>query len=128
MAEISRRSLLQAGAISAAFASVFIAEPADAATTTKNLLSRSRFQQYLNSGFTLASGTAKWSATLIQVGDLVPTVVANDDNRFSLTFRTDKAGPTQGTYTFSRPGFTSTSLFVIPDPTRRYFQAVINRM
>jgi hypothetical protein len=127
VSEISRRSLIQAGVFSAA-AVMLVPESASAATAAKNLLSRSRFQQYLNSGFTFASGTAKWSATLLQIGDLLPVVVANDDNRFSLTFRTDKVGPPQGTYTFSRPGFTATGLFVIPDPTNRYYQAVINRI
>jgi hypothetical protein len=124
----SRVQVMTAGTLVLVAAPFLGLDAALAAPTAKNLYSRSRYVPQLNSPFTMTSGKASWSATLTTVADLQPGGVAGDDNRFALTFRTSKAGPSDGVYTVSRPGFTSTDLFVVADTSRTSFRATVNRI
>lgn len=126
MTETSRRALLRAGAFGVVVAPFASVRTAFAAATT-NLYTRSRFTPLLNNTFQLVSATRSLSVTLSQVSDL-PQAASGDNQRFGITFRSSATGPPQGTYTLRRPGFTSTTLFVVPsDASRRTYQAVINR-
>jgi hypothetical protein len=118
MTDTSRRTLLRASALGVILAPLVPAwiAPADAAT---NLYTRSRFMRLRKKRFTLVDSTGRWRVTLVKV--------SGDDRCFNLTFRSTTAGPPQGTYTLKRPGFAATTLFVVPSPQRRTYQAVINR-
>jgi hypothetical protein len=127
MTETSRRALLRAtamGVVAAPFASVATAEAAPKTT----LYSRARFLRHRKRGFRIVTREGRWRMTLTQVSDL-PGAPRLDAHRFSLTFRCSAAGPPQGTYRFRRPGFTTTTLFVVPiDASGRTYQAIINRL
>jgi hypothetical protein len=125
MIEVTRRRILQSGTLAAA--SVLVPVGTATAVKTTNLLSRSRFAGLVGSSFTLSSGGRSYACRLTVVGDLVGAP-AGDDARFRLTFTTSAAGPGQGVHAFSRPGFASTSLFVIPDPARQQYVAIVNRI
>lgn len=127
MTDTSRRTLLRAGVFGALLAPLVSVRTAFAAATT-NLYSRSRFTKLVNAKFSLVTGTSTWSVTLVSISDLAGAA-RGDDNRYSLTFGSSVAGPTQGTYTLQRSGFTPTTLFVVPsDSARRTYQAIINRV
>ena len=125
MTEVTRRRILQGGTLAAA--GLLVPARTAAAAKTTNLLSRSRFAGLVGSSFTLSSGGQGWACRLSTVGDLVGAA-AGDDSRFRLTFTTMDSGPDQGVHAFARPGFTSTSLFVIPDPAHRGYVAIVNRI
>jgi hypothetical protein len=126
MTDTSRRTLLRAGAFGALLAPLVSVRTAFAAATT-NLYSRSRFSKLQNAKFSLVSGTSTWTVTLVKISDLAGAP-SGADNRFGLTFASSTAGPAQGSYTLKRSGFTSTVLFVVPDATRRNYEATINRV
>jgi hypothetical protein len=120
----SRRALLGGaflGLVSAPFASL---RPAFAAP--RSLYSRVRFVPLLKRRFSLQFGRQHWTVRLTRISDL--SHAAKGDNRsFALTFRSETAGPPQGTYVLRRRGFTPTTLFVVPDASHRTYQAVIFR-
>ncbi len=126
MTGVSRRSMMRVGALGALAAPFASARAALAAPPT-NLYSRTRFGRRLNQRFTLVDGRSRWGMVLTRVSDL-PRAARGDARQFTLTFRSRTAGPPQGSYTFRRPGFAPTTLFVVPsDASRRTYQAVINR-
>jgi hypothetical protein len=128
MTELTRRALLRTGALAAAAFPFLSFVDASGSTTTGTLYRRSRFTPYLNSTFTLTTGTATWKATLVGIEDLQPLRIANDPDRFRLLFRTSTAGPAQQTCSVRRSGFTATPLFLVPaDSTSRTYAAVVNR-
>jgi hypothetical protein len=128
MTELSRRALLQAGALALGALPFTATTTAAAASTTTDLYARSRFTPLLNDAFTLATSTGSWRATLTAVADLIGAP-AGDPNRFQLTLTTSVAGPAQQTCTLRRSGFTSTPLFLVPrGPSNRVYDAVINRL
>jgi hypothetical protein len=127
MTETSRRALLRASAVGLVAAPFATVATAVAAPTT-TLYTRARFMRQRKRGFNLVTRTGRWRMTLTQVEDL-HGAARLDAHRFALTFRCSTAGPAQGTYTFRRPGFTPTTLFVVPsDASRRTYQAIINRL
>jgi hypothetical protein len=128
MTDISRRGLLGAGAFGLVLGPV-VSGPlaaAGATTGTQDLYVRSRFTPLLGKAFTLNAKTGIWRVTLTEVADLAHPA-SGARHCFALTFRCSGAGPTQGSYSLRRSGFTSTTLFVVPsDAGRRTYQAVIN--
>ena len=127
MADLNRRWLFQAGALTGA--SLFLrpgtAQAAPASTTT---LGRSRFAAQLGRKFTLTRAGRNWSATLGTIADLQPVLQVGDERRFSLRFDTTDAGPDEGVVTLSRPGFGDAELFLVPDASRRHHTAIVNRL
>jgi uncharacterized protein DUF6916 len=136
MSEISRRGVL--GAAVAGLALAPFADPAQASAADtaprgpktrrrRNLYARSRFELVRGKRFRLtgAGGSAS-SVRLVGVSDIRPGV-RGDTHQFALTFRANRTGPPQGTYTVRRRGFAPTALFVVPDAAQRTYQAVVNR-
>jgi hypothetical protein len=127
MTDTTRRALLGAAASVAALAPLAAALPADAAVSTGRLYRRRRFTPLRGRSFNLSGKAGSWRLTLTGVDDLSEGG-AGDDHRFGLTFHCRAGGPPQGTYVLRRPGFTETTLFVVPsDADHRTYQAVINR-
>lgn len=126
---LSRRSILLGGpvAVAATVAPAYSASAATSTGTSGSLLSRSRFASHVGDSFTLTAGGIRWSVTLARVTDLLGAP-PGDDRRFAVTFTSATAGPSSGTLTVSRPGFTATSLFGVAAPDRRSFTAVVNRI
>lgn len=125
MIDVTRRRVLQTGGLAAA--SVLVPVGTAAAAKSTNLMSRSRFSGLVGSTFTLSGDGTSWPCKLTDVADLLGAP-AGADGRFRLTFTTTGAGPGQGVRAFSRPGFTSTELFVVPDDARRQYVAIVNRI
>jgi hypothetical protein len=125
MIEITRRTVINSGALAAA--GVLVPVGTAAAAKSTNLMSRARFAGLVGSSFTLSADGKSVACKLTAVADLLGAP-AGADGRFRLTFTTTGAGPGQGVRTFSRPGFTSTDLFVIPDDARRQYVAIVNRI
>lgn len=120
MTDLSRRNLLKAGALTLMLAPLTFAP-------VTNLYARSRFTALLNHPFDISDAMHSASMTLTLISDL-PGGVADDDDAFALTFRASAAGPPQGTYTLKRPGFATTSMFLVPDDASRLtYQAIVNR-
>lgn len=136
MATINRRTVLATGATGAVAASISALAGASAATAaaapaakiSKSLLARSRWAAQLGGGFAMTSPVSSWQVRLEAVDDLFPVLEVADEDRFSLTFSCTQAGPPQGTFRVSRPGFEVTPLFLIPDGDRRRFLAIVNRI
>lgn len=94
---------------------------------TPRLYNRGRFLPLRRKRFILTNGKVSWSVRLVKVSDIAGGA-RRDPRRFALTFTSSRRGPTQGTFTLKRPGFTPTTLFVVPsDDANRTYQAVINR-
>lgn len=126
MKDISRRTLVRAGALGVVLIPITTGRSALAAAVT-NLYGRTRFTPLVGKTFTLSGADTSTTATLAQVSDLAGAA-RNDNDRYCLTFRTATAGPPQGSYTLRRAGFTATTLFVVPsDATSRTYQAIVNR-
>ncbi len=120
MTDLSRRTLLKAGALTLMLAPLTFAP-------VTNLYVRSRFGPLLNRPFDVFDDVHAASMTLIHISDL-PGGRADDDDAFALTFRASAAGPPQGTYSLKRPGFATTPLFLVPDEAGLLtYQAIINR-
>ncbi len=120
MTDLSRRDLLKAGALTVMMAPLIVAP-------TVNLYARSRFSPLLNHPFDVSDDLHNASMTLTRISDLLGGL-ADDDDAFALTFRSEAAGPPQGTYTVNARGFARTQLFLVPDDaSRRTYQAIINR-
>jgi uncharacterized protein DUF6916 len=128
MTSTTRRALMRTTALGAALAPLFLAPGADAAATTRrDLYSRTRFTALRRKAFRLEGAGRHWRVKLTKVGNL-PSCRRKDDHAFSLTFRTSAAGPEQGSYVLRRAGFRPTTLFLVPsDSGRRTYQAVVFR-
>ena len=124
----TRRALLRATAIGVALAPVLVGpEVYAAATTRRDLYARTRFAALRRRSFRLDGAGRHWRVKLTHVGNL-PNCARKDPHAFSLTFRSGATGPEQGSYVLRRPGFTPTTLFVVPsDRGRRTYEAVVFR-
>jgi hypothetical protein len=128
MTSTTRRSLIRAAVTSVALAPVLIAPRVyAAATTSRDLYSRPRFSSLRRKTFRLDGNGRHWRVRLTAVGNL-PGRPRRDPHAFSLTFRSGARGPEQGSYVLRRPGFKSTTLFLVPrDAGRRTYDAVVFR-
>jgi hypothetical protein len=127
MTSTTRRTLLRAGALGAAVVPLLVApEVYAAATTRRDLYTRTRFAALRRKTFRLEGPTRHWRVKLLDVRNL-PNCAKRDPHAFSLTFRAGAAGPVQGSYVLRRPGFKATTLFVVPSRDRRTYEAVIFR-
>ncbi|HRA03853.1 MAG TPA: hypothetical protein PK963_00540 [Arachnia sp.] len=112
MSAPGRRTVIAGAAAAAATTTtVGTASAAHAAKAPADLMRRSRFSQHLRSTFTMTSSAGRWSVVLASLDDLTPGGAAGSDKQFAATFT--GAGPGDGVYTFTRKGFTATSLFVV---------------
>jgi hypothetical protein len=128
MTSTTRRALLGASALGALLGPVLLAPDVYAAATTRrDLYTRSRFTALRRKSFRLEGPTRHWRVKLTAVRNL-PNCSKKDPHAFILTFRSGARGPEQGSYLLRRPGFRATTLFVVPsDTARRTYQAVIFR-
>jgi hypothetical protein len=128
MTSATRRTLLAASALGAALAPVLLAPDVYAAATTRrDLYTRSRFWALRRKTFRLDGAGRHWRVKLTKVGNL-PNSKKRNPHAFSLTFRSGARGPEQGSYVLRRPGFKATTLFLVPsDRDRRTYEAVIFR-
>ena len=128
MTGTTRRALIRASAVGAALAPLLLApEVYAAATTRRDLYSRSRFSAMRRKSFRLEAAGRHWRVKLTKVGNL-PNSRKRNPHAFSLTFRSGARGPEQGSYVLRRPGFKATTLFLVPsDRDRRTYEAVIFR-
>jgi hypothetical protein len=100
----TRRSLLRATALAAALTPLLVAPEAYAAATTRrDLYSRTRFTSLRRKTFRLEGDGRHWRVRLVEVGNL------------------------PSSYVLRRPGFRATTLFLVPDAHRRSYQAVVFR-
>lgn len=136
---VSRRTFLRAATLGIASAAVPLvstegARAATAATTRTSMptLTRSSFAPHLHRSFrvTAADGRA-FSATLVEVSDLVGVPTQGDEGRFSLLFRArPHPHARHGIHELSRASFGSLDLFVVPvgrGVDHQHYQAVVNR-
>ncbi|HET6938232.1 MAG TPA: hypothetical protein VFI19_06495 [Nocardioides sp.] len=128
MTKTTRRALLAAGAVGAALTPLLLAPDVYAAATTRrDLYTRSRFRAMQRKTFRLEGPTRHWRVRLTAVRNL-PNCAKRNPHAFSLTFRSGAAGPESGSYVLRRPGFKATTLFLVPsDAGRRTYEAVIFR-
>jgi hypothetical protein len=128
MNRTTRRALLGAGAAGAALAPLLVAPEVFAASTTRgNLYRRARFRALRHRRFRLEGADRDFRARLTRVRNL-PNAARGDELAFSVTFRTGRPGPEQGSYVLRRPGFRATTLFLVPsDDARRTYEAVVFR-
>jgi hypothetical protein len=125
MTDLSRRSLLAAGAWGAALSPFLGTGIANAARP--RAYSRKRFLPLRRKRFRLSGPGGAWTARLVEISDL-SSVQAGADQAFGLTFRAKRRGPEQGTFTVQRRRFAPMSLFLVPtDARRRTYYAVVNR-
>jgi hypothetical protein len=126
MTELSRRAMLGVSAAGAAVLAVGPVAEASAAPAVKDLYTRARFTRLRGRTFLLTNGAGSWRVKLTHVNDL-PHAARGEQRSFALTLRRATPGPTQGTYTLRRPGFSPTLLFVVPsDARRRTYEVVVN--
>lgn len=137
MTDLSRRSVIGAGAAALAAGTLGVGVPVVGApalagaaeptyTSAENLYRRSRFATLRRKWFGLSGGGTRIAVQLSSVGDL-PGEAAGAERRFQMTFTCRSAGPPQGTYTLRRSGFTATSIFLVPhDDSRRSYTAVVH--
>lgn len=137
MTDVSRRSVIGAGAAALAAGALGVGGPlvggpgtAHAAdptyTSADGLYRRSRYAAQRGRGFRLSGGGTQIRVRLTEVADL-PGETAGSETSFRLTFTSRTAGPPQGTYALRRDGFATTSMFVVPnDAGRRTYTAVVN--
>ncbi|WP_322938359.1 DUF6916 family protein [Nocardioides bizhenqiangii] len=131
MTDVSRRSLIGAGAAALAAGALGVGPPtvAHAAdpsyTSAASLYRRSRFAVLRGRGFAISAGGARFRVRLTGVADL-PEEAAGSETSFRLTFTSRSPGPEQGTYALRRDGFAKTSVFLVPDAGRRTYTAVVH--
>jgi hypothetical protein len=136
MTDVSRRTVIGAGAAALAAGALGIGVPVVAApgsaraadptyTSGTNLYRRSRFAAVKGKGFALVAGGTRIRVRLKQVAD-IPGGSAGSETSFRLTFTTRTDGPGQGTFMLRRDGFAKTSLFLVPGEDRRTYTAVVN--
>ncbi len=136
MTDVSRRSMIGAGAAAIAASAFGVGGPLVAAagahaadptyTSAEKLYRRSRFAAMRGKGFRLSGGGTQIRVRLTEVADL-PDETVGSETSFRLRFTSRSAGPPQGTYALRRDGFTMTSMFVVPDDSgRRSYTAVVH--
>lgn len=137
MTDVSRRSVIGAGAAGLAAATVGIEIPAamGAPTTPKvadpsftasaALYVRSRYTPLRRKGFSLVRAGKGTPVVLKEIAD-IDGAKAGSEDAFRLTFTCKGAPPEQATYSLRRSGFAATSVFVVPDPERGGVTAIIN--
>lgn len=126
MTDMSRRTVLGAGAAGAAALAVGLPPGAAVAADVRDLYTRRRFTRLRGRKFMLSDGSRSWSVKLTEVADL-DHAARGEQRSFALTFRRATPGPPQGTYTLRRAGFRPTVLLVVPsDSRRRTYQVVVN--
>lgn len=123
---VTRRTLVLAGAAGAALGPLLVAPDVFAAATSRrDLYTRSRFRALRGRSFRLEGGGRTWRVRLTRVRD-VPHAPRRDAHRFSLTFTSGVPGPEQGSYVLRRQGFRATTLFVVPsDAARRTYEVIV---
>lgn len=129
MTSTTRRTLLRAGALGLAIGPMLLGPDVFAAfTTRRDLYTRARFTALRRRSFQLQGPRGgSWRLRLVEVHDLAHAAHRDRDS-FSLVFRSGADGPPQGTYLFTRRGFTPTSLFVVPvDDGGQMYEAVVYR-
>ena len=135
MTDVSRRSVIGAGAAAIAASALGVGGPlvgaagAHAAdptyTSAEKLYRRSRFAALRGKGFAAGSrrdedpGPAHRDRRPSRRGGGIRDQLPADLHRRS-------AGPEQGTYSLRRDGFAKTSMFVVPDADRRTYTAVVH--
>ena len=125
MTDLSRRSLLAAGAWGAMLSPFLGTGIANAARP--RAYSRKRFLALRRKRFRLSGPGGAWTARLVDISDL-SSVQAGDDQAFGLTFRTQRRGPEQATFTVRLRQFAPMKLFLVPtDAGRRTYYAVVDR-
>jgi len=125
MSDLSRRSLLAAGAWGAAMSPFLGAGSANA--VRPRAYSRARFLSLRRKRFRFAGPGGRWTGRLVEISDL-SSVQAGDDQAYGLTFAARRPGPEQGTFTMQRHRFAPMTLFLVPtDAGRRTYYAVVNR-
>ncbi len=135
MTDISRRSVIGAGAAAIAAGALGVGGPlADAGavasadptyTSGAALYRRPRFAALRGKRFSITGGGKGFPVTLVEVADL-DGAPAGAAEQFRLALAARSAVPAQGTYTLRRAGFTATSLFLVPDPAGGGLTAIIN--
>jgi hypothetical protein len=126
MTDLSRRSMIAAGAWGAALAP-FLGSGAAQAAKPRVAYSRARFTPLRRKRFRIAGPGGRWTARLLKISDL-SSVQAGDDQAFGLTFRFQRRGPEQATFTIRRHKFAPMRLFLVPtDARRRTYYAVVDR-
>jgi hypothetical protein len=140
--KITRRSLLQKGALVAALSAVPLsfsqaaeAESAGARTprpARKVLLARSTFAPLLGSTFRMSGGGTNYDVVLAEIDDLIPASSTESENRFSLVFSSSPTRPrTEGIRTFHNDRIGSFDMFVAPidrGAKALRLQSIINRI
>ncbi len=126
MTNLSRRSLLATSAMGAAL-SPFLGGGTAEAAQSRFAYSRARFLPLRRKRFRVSGPGGRWTVRLLEVSDL-SRAQRKDDRAFGLSFRSQRRGPEQGTYTIRRARFAPTTLFLVPaDASRRNYYAVVDR-
>lgn len=136
MNDVSRRSMIGAGAAAIAAGALGVGVPLVGApvtaraadptyTLSSRLYARTRWARSTGRWFTASVGGRSVNLQLTGVGDAAGARARAED-AFTLTFTRAKAGPGQGTFHLSRRNFTPTSMFLVPDADRRTYTAVVN--
>ena len=126
MTDLSRRSLIAVGAWGTALAP-FLGGEAAYATRPRVAYLRARFAPLRSKRFRISGPGGRWTARLLEISDL-SSVQAGDDQAFGLTFRAQRRGPEQATFTIQRHRFAPMTMFLVPtDARRRTYYAVVNR-
>lgn len=131
--DLSRRTVLGAGATALAAGAVTVATPATAPaaaqasyTRSAGLYRRSRWSARRGRTFLVTAPGVRARMTLTAVRN-IPNVARGSERSFELVFRASVRGPDQGTYDVRRTRFSRTSLFLVPaDEERRTYRATIN--
>jgi hypothetical protein len=136
---ISRRAVLTAGLGVIGLGAIALAAPStiafaeisvDDANGASGLPVRSHFASSIGKPFTATTESGTFTMTLKAVHDLVPSTVADDENRFNLIFTSGHLGFSDGIVTLRRTGVPTSTLFVssIGQVTAtQSLQAIVNR-
>ena len=125
MVELNRRSLLATGAVGSALAP-FLGTEAAQASKPRVAYSRARFLPQRRKRFRVDGPGGRWTARLLEID--LSSAQKGHDARFGWTFRSQRRGPEQGTFTVRRTRFSPITLFLVPtDASRRNYYAVVNR-
>ena len=134
--DVSRRTFLRAATLGVASAAVPLgslegAAAAQSPASASASMTRSSFAPHLHRSFRMTADGHTARVSLVEVSDLVGATTRGDEHRFSLLFR---AAPhhraEHGIHRFSRAGFGSMDLFVVPvgrGVDARHYQAVVTR-
>jgi hypothetical protein len=139
---MTRRTLLQKGALVAALSAVPLSLSAAAQAESKRAqtggparkpeLTRSTFLPLVGSTFRMSGGGTNYDVVLAEVDDLIPASSTDSENRFSLVFSASPTRPrTQGIRTFHNGRVGNFDMFVAPvdrGAKALRLQSVINRI